>query len=631
MHRNFIEFRSGLDYSKVTLLARAVRSWYRAKSNTFMAAPLKSKAGSPWKVWTEKRAVDRLNVLLCVCCFLAVTAAINPLVEMGVNDDWSYAYTARGFASTGHLAFNAWAAPILGPQILWGALFIKLFGFSFLSVRLSTFVLALISIPVSYYIARECGLRPSFSVFATLLQVLSPLCLPLIFSFMSDIPAYVFFMLCFYCALKAWRAETGTACSCWALAIALTGVLSGSIRQIYWLAPLLFLPTLAYVQRRCRGAVISLVGAWVLTVAAVFFCTRWFNAQPNTVTERWWEVFQQTRLHLLVLHLLILTGKFALTVALVLLPVLVGLAAPGLRALPRRMVILVAAVVLATGIAAIHWHVLLAPWLGNIISLYGMFPPEIPLGRPAMLLIFAGQEALTMAVLISCAGCGYALWKLPKTAPRSRPEPLPIPAMVLGLIFTAGWFPAVLFRSAGATAFDRYLIPFLTMAAVPLLWFCQVYIRSNISRGSWSMLAVVTLYGVAASHDAFSSARARLEATQVLEHAGIPRTAITAGFEYDGWTQLETSGYINNPLIANAPGAYHPVACSGPATLLTWYMPMMPAVRARYFVSLYRFPMLADFAAAPISYTTWRIPGRGHVFIQMLPEEEYAGCTETNR
>lgn len=38
---------------------------------------------------------DLRNVLICVALFVAAAVAVNPLVEMGMNDDWSYANFER--------------------------------------------------------------------------------------------------------------------------------------------------------------------------------------------------------------------------------------------------------------------------------------------------------------------------------------------------------------------------------------------------------------------------------------------------------------------------------------------------------------------------------------------------------
>src|SRR6202051_521092 len=108
-------------------------------------------------------ATDRRNILFCIALLLLAAAVTDPRLEMGVNDDWSYAHTAREFASTGHIAYNGWAVAMLLPQIVWAAVFIKLFGFSFLILRLSTLVLGVFTVPILYYLGRGSGLSPPFA------------------------------------------------------------------------------------------------------------------------------------------------------------------------------------------------------------------------------------------------------------------------------------------------------------------------------------------------------------------------------------------------------------------------------------------------------------------------------------
>lgn len=56
---------------------------------------------------------------------------------MSLNDDWSYIWSARLLAETGHIQYNGWATAMLGWQLYLGALFIKIFGFSFSIVRIA--------------------------------------------------------------------------------------------------------------------------------------------------------------------------------------------------------------------------------------------------------------------------------------------------------------------------------------------------------------------------------------------------------------------------------------------------------------------------------------------------------------
>lgn len=573
-------------------------------------------------------ARDLRSIVLCVLLFLAAVAAINPTVEMGVDDDWSYNHIAREFAATGQIQYNGWAAAMIVPQLIWAAGLIKAFGFSFLALRLSTVLVTVLLIPVLYYLGRDSGLEPAFAAFAALLTVLSPLAMPEAVSFMSDMPALFFFMLCLYCGIRAWRAKTAKSCIAWAIFLAVAGLLGGLSRQVYWLAPLFFLPVIAWVQHGRKGTVIWLGVAWTSVLLSVSFCFRWYGAQPYAINEPWWKTVKDSTLASLTISDVKLVARLALTVALILVPVLAGFVLPGLRAVSRRTAVLVGAGILIAGIPGMHWTKLQAPWLGNILTEHGVIPlGVVGIGQLPIVLGRTVREVVSLAVFLCCAGCGLALWKLRKPVRlHSLSECTTSPFVVLGLAFAGAWLTAVLFRSAGAPAFDRYLLPFLQLAAIPLLWIYQVHIRSRVSRLSWVVLTAFALYGVAATHDAFADARTRLQAAHRLEQAGIPRIAIMAGVEYDGWTQLEIKGHLNYWYLTAPPGAYRKVSCTGPEPLRPWYLPLTTALQVRYFISLSPLPQLADGPAGPIWYTTWLPPGRRPVYMSMLPEGEYVGC-----
>lgn len=137
---------------------------------------------------------DLMGTTICVVLTLVAIALTIPIAECGVNDDWSYTKTAFDLAQTGRLVYNGWAAAMLGAQAYWGALFVKLFGYSFLSVRLSTAPLAAGCAALLYSLHRRADLPPRIAVFGTLTITLSPLFVPWAASFMTDVPSLFFFL-----------------------------------------------------------------------------------------------------------------------------------------------------------------------------------------------------------------------------------------------------------------------------------------------------------------------------------------------------------------------------------------------------------------------------------------------------
>jgi hypothetical protein len=406
---------------------------------------------------------------------------------------------------------------------------------------------------------------------------------------------------------------------------------SGLDRQIYWLAPLSFLPTIAWVQRRRRGAAACLGVVWLGAAATVAASAMWFRAQPYTLAEHMLDAMRATRPRELAISSASLAATLALTLALLLLPLVAGYVVPRLRAMPRGRAAIGVAAVLAGALffSRVLHHP--APWMrawANFVTEYGIFRPNsMALGARTVILGAGVRDLLTIAVFLSCAACAATLWKDRGAAAAERIwRDAAAPALVLGLVFAAAWLPALLVRSVNMHAFDRYLIPFLPLSAIPLIRHYQLEVGARLSRLSWVLLAVFALYGIATTHDAFASGRARLTAAGNLERAGIPRTAISAGFEYDGWTQLEAAGYVNNYQMEIPAGAYRAMTCQAPPDARFWFLQYTPKIRARYVVRLSRSAELADGPIAPVGYTTWLPPARREMYGQLLAGGAVASC-----
>jgi hypothetical protein len=155
---------------------------------------------------------------------------INPLAEISWNDDWCYARMAYEFSRSGKLVYNGWAAAMVGPQALWGALWIKLFGFSFLVLRLSTLPVFLGCGVLLHALHRRAGLRDELCVLGSLATLLSPLVLPLAASFMTDIFGFFLLLLTVTLALKALESGKERA-ALWVVLVVVSGLLAGAILE----------------------------------------------------------------------------------------------------------------------------------------------------------------------------------------------------------------------------------------------------------------------------------------------------------------------------------------------------------------------------------------------------------------
>lgn len=108
------------------------------------------------------------NGLLCCLVFLGCYLLAWPVAKMSFVDDWSYIDTAKKFAETGHFIFNGWTNAMLGWMVPWGALWIKVFGFSFMTVKLSTLPVAIATLLLFHAVLRRFGIRSSNAVIGVL-------------------------------------------------------------------------------------------------------------------------------------------------------------------------------------------------------------------------------------------------------------------------------------------------------------------------------------------------------------------------------------------------------------------------------------------------------------------------------
>lgn len=90
-----------------------------------------------------------LNIFILLIIFLIVEVIINPIGEFCLNDDWVYAASVKTLLSKGVFEIGSWPAMTLYAHVLWGFVFVKLFGFSFTVLRFSILVLSFVTLCIT--------------------------------------------------------------------------------------------------------------------------------------------------------------------------------------------------------------------------------------------------------------------------------------------------------------------------------------------------------------------------------------------------------------------------------------------------------------------------------------------------
>lgn len=540
---------------------------------------------------------------------------------MGLIDDFSYVRTALLFAQTGHFVYNGWTTAMLGAQILWAAPFIKLLGYSFFATRVSTIVMAVLTVWLTHAVLCRAGLDRWHAVFGTLTVGFSPLFVAMSVTFMTDISGLFAIIAGVYCCLRALESSTTRGILIWFVGAVVASLLGGSARQLPWLSALVMMPCTAWILRKRRGVVPAAIVLWIMSAAAIAACLLWFKHQPFSVSEPLLEVPIGLR------SLRELAGTLLaelLCLALVLMPAL----ASGLQRLKdlraKHWIALIAVSLVAVWFCRFityHWSEKgWTPWTGDILDKLGVFdyPNAWQLGVLPALFNTKGRAVGSFIVLFSTSVFFFTIRrKVPKSQPTPQDQPLWPALMQLLLPFAAAYVALMLPRGLWMQLLDRYLLPLMPIALIFLLRAHQERISSKLPAISWVVLALFSAFAVMGTHDWIANHRARLAAAQQLEAAGIPASKIEAGFEFDGTTQLDLRGVVADKRVSYPPGIdvspYRPAGLPPDCKYL--FNEHTPAIHPELFLAYQPVPCLKPSGYDAVPYRTWLPPFHRSVLI----------------
>ncbi|MCU1225598.1 MAG: hypothetical protein JWQ42_3691 [Edaphobacter sp.] len=596
--------------------------------NQTIEVPKQSLEGHDVSGTRRKNLVSSISCgLILVLCVIV----IHPVVELATNDDWSYAKTAQVFANTGHFAYNGWATAMLGWQVIWGALFIKLFGFSFMVLRISTVLTGVASAFLLHRILLRFGVNSANAMLGTLTVVLSPLILPLTVSFLTDIPSILCILLCLYGCQRALTAESDREALLWLCGSAGLNVLDGTVRQIAWLGTLVMVPSAFWLLRRRPR--FPMIGAlvWMLSAIGIFLFMRWFQHQPYSLPEHLirgpvnWRAVRNVAKAIFYVPL---------DVALFSLPIFIAWLSclSDLRRSTQAKLLFVAActtpaLIWFDRIQKLKSH--LPPWVPNIVSKSGIMGSMPIMGEEPEIL--GKGLRLIVAVVLAASATGWVISLFRRrdesvlSYRRADGELGMREALVMLVPFCVAYLalllPRAAFPSSVSDIYDRYFVPLVIMSVILLLRLYQDQVGENLPLSCYATLFLFTFFSVAGTHDVFTGYRAILRAVDEIKAAHISGRSISAGWQYDSWNQVEAQGYLNDDRLINPPGSYH--AMQHPLFQECEYVfgPLLSALHPRFALSTMPVECLAPSTFPPVPYRTWLPPYERMVYVQRNPLE----------
>jgi hypothetical protein len=580
----------------------------------------------------EISVARRGHAILCAVVLFLCVLLTHPVAEMGMNDDWSYIRTAQVMTQTGHLVYNGWATAMLGWQVLLGALFIRIFGFSFTVTRIPIFLVALVSTFLLHRVLARFGLNAWNAALATLTIVLSAAFLPLVFSFMSDVGGFFALILCLYACQRALQERSNSAALSWLYFAALSNIATGTVRQIAWLGVLVMVPSTAWLLRKRKSLLVHGIALWIVGSISVHFCMKWFAGQPNASIDNLMDgpVDGQMFTHLAWNGVSIL-----LSILLFLLPVMITLPLRIMWLGGKRawLAVGVIALVLSLIMLAVYREFrtlhtlgpLALPWLPNLVTQRGILQFGDMIGQQPDVLPMSIRVPLSILVVLCGISCAvYVLFtfddRLSEDCTGSVEKGLSwTQTTVLLLPFSLAYLALLVPRAAFHSPFDRYLTPLMVVFAVFLLRYLQQRGGRPSHKLSYAssfvILLVFTFFAVAGTHDLFAQYRAHVIVANEVTESGVPRTELEGGFEYNGWTQILTTGYVTDP-YDRVPGAPPPEDDPDPChySTLNW----TPAIRPEYALSYDPVSCYKPSHYPPVEYRTWLPPHAHWIYVQQV-------------
>lgn len=450
---------------------------------------------------------------------ILVALVLRPFQDTPFVDDWVYAWSVQRLLDGGRLEILDWSSHANFAHVLWGALFCLPFGFSFVALRVSTWVAAMVALCALYLLLRELGVTRRAALAGTALLGVNPIFFVLSATFMTDVP-FVAVTLCASLVLvRALQRHDDRAL--WLFAA--LGCIAAGVRSVAVALPIAAVWTLllhggAWGRRPERLALAA------APLAAMGLLLVWGESRMVHVADLTWvvgsPVFRRRYLHESLTRFPELASQAVLcaagTLGVSLLPL--GAAAISGATLLRRTAfafVALCALALAASLAGIDWPDALAPhftwtWgeLGATERLVAVAPPPLV---PSWLAV-----ALTLVGFASSAAAIALAWR------RARPDEAFLVwslAAQLGLVVVLWLF------------YDRYLLPMLPLAIALALGGARV-LRWRVMIAGLALLLAVSVGGLR-DHLAYNAALWR--AVALLQERGVADADIDGGYVVDGW------------------------------------------------------------------------------------------------
>mgnify|MGYP006291516737 CR=1 FL=1 len=457
---------------------------------------------------------------------------VNPLGDFPLNDDWAYAQNVFQLAEKGTFYLSDWPAMTLIVHTLLGYLFAKVFGFSFIVLRLSVWLLGLVALVSFYQLIKQLNASKAIMFITAFCLALNPLFFLHSFSFMTEISFLAMFLL----ALRCYSRFFITCELKFIFWGSFFSLLATMIRQPGILLPVAFL--IGYLvsgKWEQKPLLIMFVALIIITGALIGWpmILQHYDMLPgsySSIQDLIAHVNRPGFLYSLFFRtsmLLIYFGIFLLPVSVLIFWTLWNqLNKTGRIVAISVSVIAVSAVVINIShfpAGNVFYNMGLGPkvlkdtyWNVNVRP---VFPDSVLLLKYILGIAGAFLFAFNLMAVILKLG-----FKKP-AGPLNR-----INLFIIAL--AAGY---IVFLFSGKYFFDRYYLPLLPLVLILMITSARIRTRKFPLAISIAVLGLIAWFSIAATHDYFAWNRARWAGLNHLLKSGETPSNIDGGFEFNAW------------------------------------------------------------------------------------------------
>jgi hypothetical protein len=535
---------------------------------------------------TNQAACDARIAAVLALAVVTTVLLTRPFAGMPMNDDFSYAHTAKAFAEQGRIVYNGWGSPLILPQTLYGALIIKVFGFSYFALDMAGIVMGGACTVLMYYLARACSLARNVASLVTAVVMLNPISIAIIPSFMTEMPSLAMMLGCLLVLIRSIREDSGGIVHLGrrGLLISLAlGIIAGSNRQFLWMA---YIAALAVVYVSIPSSRRQVAMAGVATVAMATLLSLWFARQPYTIAP---DLVMGAKALIQKPSVAFLFAFSLVNVCCLFCLPLLAVYRMCLSLRNTRLLVCICVFVLCSLFATGFPYT--GEW-GNYFTVIGVHVggSPYPYLNADRSIVDAGRLVQTLgAAAVGCTVYAWQFWRGQRSTRQEagKAEGIAIAVVLAGaitqLVVGLPWY-------AMGFVYDRYILLVIPGIAIGLAYWIRSHQRGSPRLG-WSMMLVLWLIGTGIAWDYMNATRARADLYRSLVAEGISPNRIDAGFELNAETQVNATGYVNNPLLRNPAGAYVPV----PVSKYCSFAYLSPVVKPSYLVSPQAIMSFAPF------------------------------------